>query len=411
MSSNRTTKRRAEDGKSNTSSPSTENAEELMDAADLDHRMLRKAEAVIQWRTTRLVLVIERCTNDHNYSAILRTAEALGIQIVYMIDPPYVRMEGDDGDVAQFQNKSQRQQQKELSITPEESEARRMHHLFARNATEWLTVKDFATTEECVADLRKEGYQLWVTDLSQAAVCLTTTTNNNSTGQGLQVPDKVALVMGTEAVGCSQFMLDQADLRVYLPLRGYADSLNLSVATALIIHQLFVMDPTLIGGITEDQKRQLRQDWYTKLCQQRLLTSRQKKERVKLMGLIKKCESIQERVHTQTALQQNPLLLQPTEQKRLSEWGAYKEQLADLDALIDPVKVQAAVQEWVDNPPAPLTDVRRADDHRVCYVGKNTKQHHQDHWKDMVATSNVKSIQGSSASAFREKVKQQTAQS
>jgi len=57
-----------------------------------------------------------------------------------------------------------------------------------------------------------------------------------------------------EAVGCSQYMLDQADLRVYLPLRGFADSLNLSVATALILHHLFVMDPTLVGAITEEEK-------------------------------------------------------------------------------------------------------------------------------------------------------------
>ena len=68
--------------------------EELMDRPDLDQRMLRKAEAVIQWRTTRLVVVVERCTNDYNYSAILRTAEALGIQIIYMIDPPEVDYEG-----------------------------------------------------------------------------------------------------------------------------------------------------------------------------------------------------------------------------------------------------------------------------------------------------------------------------
>ena len=37
--------------------------EELLDHETLSNRMLRKAEAVIQLRTSRLVLVIERCTN------------------------------------------------------------------------------------------------------------------------------------------------------------------------------------------------------------------------------------------------------------------------------------------------------------------------------------------------------------
>jgi tRNA G18 (ribose-2'-O)-methylase SpoU len=60
------------------------------------------------------------------------------------------------------------------------------------------------------------------------------------------IPEKVAIVFGTEAVGCTNEMLNAADLRVYLPLRGFADSLNLSVATALVVHQMFILDPSLI---------------------------------------------------------------------------------------------------------------------------------------------------------------------
>jgi len=35
----------------------------LLDNEQLSNRMLRKAEAVIQLRTSRLILIIERCTN------------------------------------------------------------------------------------------------------------------------------------------------------------------------------------------------------------------------------------------------------------------------------------------------------------------------------------------------------------
>jgi hypothetical protein len=63
-----------------------------------------------------------------------------------------------------------------------------------------------------------------------------------------------------------------------------------------------------------------------------------------------------------------------------------------------------AVQEWIDNPPNALTDLRRADTHRVCYVGKNTRELHKDHWKDMVAISNKGTVEGVSATAFREKM-------
>eukprot|EP00566_Odontella_aurita_P022736 CAMPEP_0113572066 /NCGR_PEP_ID=MMETSP0015_2-20120614/25895_1 /TAXON_ID=2838 /ORGANISM="Odontella" /LENGTH=129 /DNA_ID=CAMNT_0000475071 /DNA_START=52 /DNA_END=438 /DNA_ORIENTATION=+ /assembly_acc=CAM_ASM_000160 len=65
--------------------------ERLMDSPTLDLRMIRKAEGAIRLRTSRLAIVIERCTNDHNYSAILRTAEALGVHRVYIVAPPRVK--------------------------------------------------------------------------------------------------------------------------------------------------------------------------------------------------------------------------------------------------------------------------------------------------------------------------------
>jgi tRNA G18 (ribose-2'-O)-methylase SpoU len=353
--------------------------EVILDAPDLDNRMLRKAEAVIQWRTTRLILVIERCTNDHNYSAILRSAEALGIQHVFMIDPPLV--ENDEEPI----------QETQVKRSDDEIKARAMHHLFAQNALDWLTVRDFQSTQDCVAELKKMGYALWVTDLSQEAECL-------SVGS-TPIPDKLALVMGTEAVGCSQYMLEHADLRVYLPLRGFADSLNLSVATALILHQLFTMDPTLVGAISDDDKKDLRTAWFTKLCQQRLLTAKQKKSRNKLMANVRQCQTIYERTQSHPDAQ-----LQSSEQKKLGNWDTYTTQLQELEALIDPVRVQAAVQEWIDTPPEPLTDMRRADMHRVTFVGKGTKKKHDSHWKDMVATTNFQSISGVTANMFREKV-------
>lgn len=352
----------------------------MMDAADLDNRMLRKAEAVIQGRTSRLMLVIERCTNDHNYSAILRSAEALGIQHIFMIDPPLV--ENDEEPLEETQ----------VRRSDEDIKARALHNLFAQNALEWLTVTDFQSTEACVAELRNLGYALWVTDLSQEAQCL-------SMGSPSQIPDKVALVMGTEAVGCSQYMLEHADLRVYLPLRGFADSLNLSVATALILHQLFVMDPTLIGAISEEEKMDLRTAWFTKLCQQRLLTTSQKKSRTKLLANVRQCQTIYERTQSYPDTK-----LQPTEHKKLANWDTYSTQLQELQALIDPARVQAAVQEWIDSPPEPLTDMRRADLHRVTFVGKGTKKKHNSHWKDMVATTNFQSISGATADRFRAKV-------
>ena len=151
----------------------------------------------------------------------------------------------------------------------------------------------------------------------------------------IEIPEKVALVFGTEAVGASTYMLEQADKRVYLPLRGYADSLNLSVATALITQALFFMDPSLIGAMSEVERKSLRTSWFTKLAQQRILSSTQKKNRKKMIGQIEKCERIQKR------LKDDPNYdIQPAEQEKLDELPSYRRELEGLDALIDPVKVQ-----------------------------------------------------------------------
>ena len=210
---------------------------------------------------------------------------------------------------------------------------------FSCAKTEWLTVQDFATTEECIAFCRKEGYKLWVTDLSQEAEAL-----DIHSSKKVEMPEKIALVFGTEAVGASTLMLEEADKRVYLPLRGYADSLNLSVATALITQALFFIDPTLIGAMTEGERKSLRTAWFTKLAQQRILSSTQKKTRKKLMGHIKKCETIQSRIENDPDYQ-----IQAAEQKKLDGWSSYKHQLGELDALIDPKKVQKGKKDLLKN--------------------------------------------------------------
>ena len=43
-----------------------------------------------------------------------------------------------------------------------------------------------------------------------------------------------AIVMGTEADGLSSFWLNNADERIKIPMRGYIDSLNVSVSTAVL---------------------------------------------------------------------------------------------------------------------------------------------------------------------------------
>jgi tRNA G18 (ribose-2'-O)-methylase SpoU len=372
----------------------------LMDSPQLDLRLLRKAEAIIRFRTSSITIIVERCTNDHNYSAILRTAEALGIQNVWIIDPPTDEAEDIEGGEPQKGGGKSNYRPGSapvLKLSPEEIEQRQLHKLFAKNATDWLTVRNFRTTAECLVACRESGMQVWATDLSQLAVPLEPRDLDSSGNWPL--PSKLAIVMGTEAVGCSQEMLDAADLRVYLPLRGFADSLNLSVAAALVIHHLFMLEPSYMGNMTESERLQLRKSWFPKLARQRLLSSADKKKRRKMLVSIQQCEMMQAKQDAGQELTSSQL-------EKISKLSEHQDALTSLEEAANfcSTAVEEAVADLVRFPPEPLSDLRRADQHRVSFVGKNTKKLHQEHWKDMAAVQKVNSESNSTASFFRERV-------
>ncbi len=146
--------------------------------------------------------------------------------------------------------------------------------------------------------------QLWATDLSLEAVNLDD--RDQLTALGASFPARVGLVIGSESTGISQEMLAAAvsyfhthsllqqlkktdkykihyislthfsafkiyfiplqDRRIYYPLHGFSESLNLSVATALVLQRLFDVCPSARGDMSEEEKRAIRADWYAKLA-------------------------------------------------------------------------------------------------------------------------------------------------
>jgi len=172
------------------------------------------------------LIVLERTYDIFNQKAVLRTAECFGIQNVWMVEP--------------VETKNLEKGKK-----------------IARGTERFLTLRSFKTTGECIQALREDSRQIWATDLSPVAVSLEEKT--------LEVPPKVAVIFGREAEGCSKEILEAADRRVYLPLHGFAESLNLSVAAALVIQRLLHMCPDARGDLSAEQKVGLRKEWYDNL--------------------------------------------------------------------------------------------------------------------------------------------------
>lgn len=198
-----------------------------MDLPEAPHR-LRRAEAVLLRRTSRLVLVMERPWNDDNVQAVLRTAESFGVQHVWTIQHPLKRA--------------------------------KPHRTVTKGSHLWLSRRVFPSIERCIEAIKEEGMTLWATDLGDEAEAI-------ATPEQLQpFPERLALVVGRELQGVSPELLEAADRRVFLEMQGFTESLNLSVATALMLQRCFDACPELAGSMSEDERQALRRDWYERLA-------------------------------------------------------------------------------------------------------------------------------------------------
>lgn len=371
--------------------------EDDLDAPGLPDRLVRKAETAVLGRTSRILCVVERCTDEHNYSAVLRTAEALGVQHVWLVDPVVREADGglgaggDSEDVSadarqQRAPKGGGRGRKNKRRLAHGSDWRDAHKLFARRAQEFTSIREFPDAASCVAALRADGRTIWATDLSQRAVPLTERALRAATGapNGTSVvPERLAIVFGTESVGCTETIFAAADLRVYLPLRGFADSLNLSVAAALVMHELFHLCPEAVGATAPAERDALRAKWFTQLAAARALSGAEEKRRSWIERTLAKRGDAANSQETRApgGAAEPTTVLNPSDASDDASLARELEALLEKRASL----ARAAAAPHVANPPKPLRDMRRSDEHREAFVGHRTRMRNAEHWAGMPA--------------------------
>ena len=183
-----------------------------------------------------------------------------------------------------------------------------------------------------------------------------------------------------------RLMLAGADLRVYLPLRGFADSLNLSVAAALCLHQLFHLCPEAVGDMSERARDALRRGGSRGSSPKRQGTRAERK-----------AEALAEKKLPQSS-RTNPRDGPKRRRRRRGRTtgrlrGARGELVALEAALSAERRARRRARDGtpprrgggaaVASPPPPLRDMRRADDHREAFVGKGVKARNAEHWEGM----------------------------
>ena len=158
-----------------------------------------KIERMIE-RRQEGVIVLENIADPHNAAAVWRTADAFGFQKIYLV------------------------YSKEPLINP-----KKIGKASSSSANKWLSFKVFKNIEECYAELRKDGYKIYATVLDEEAKKL---------NEIKFIEKKTAIVLGNEHRGLSEEAIKGADVKIYIPMKGMVQSLNISVTAAILMYEI-----------------------------------------------------------------------------------------------------------------------------------------------------------------------------
>lgn len=186
-----------------------------------------RIEEVLAGRTYQVATVVEGLVNTGNVSAVMRTAEGLGFQPFHLV-----------------KNAGQYKRSERIS----------------HGAEKWLDVWQWDDPATCAQWLKSRGYQIAVTHLDENATPLA----------DIDFTQKTALVLGNEAEGVTDEMLKQADLTCYIPIPGFTQSFNISVAAAVSLYHAFrdrVVRQGYHGDLNDVAKRYLRAVFYYRSAQ------------------------------------------------------------------------------------------------------------------------------------------------
>ncbi len=158
-------------------------------------KRLKKIEKVVTARQFSLRVVLENIHDPHNVSAIFRTCDAVGVPKV------------------------------DLLYTQETFP--KISRVSSASSKKWVEQEKYDSTEKCIQQLKKEGFKIYCTTLSE----------NAENFYKLDLTEKVAIVLGNEHLGVSKEISNLSDKDIYIPMRGMIQSLNVSVAAAVILYE------------------------------------------------------------------------------------------------------------------------------------------------------------------------------
>jgi len=178
----------------------------------------------LKQRTNHLAIVLEDIFHSQNASAVLRTADCFGVQTIHIIE-----------------NRNNYNTHPNISL----------------GSRKWLTEtfynKKKNNTEDCLKNLKKDGYKIIATSPHKAKSI-----------HDIDIKkEKIALLFGSEQEGLSQLALEMADEKVKIPMYGFTESYNISVAAALCMQVVIskIREYNIAWQLSEKEKDEVMLNW------------------------------------------------------------------------------------------------------------------------------------------------------
>lgn len=154
------------------------------------HRRIRE---VLKKRQTDLTVCLENVHKPHNVSAIVRTCDAIGIHRVHTVWDERHQLRGGT----------------------------------AMGSQQWVRTTNHETIGQAADTLKAQDMQILVTNLSDSAVDF----------RDVDYTRPTAILFGQERYGVSDDAVALADQDIVIPMVGMVQSLNVSVAAALVLYE------------------------------------------------------------------------------------------------------------------------------------------------------------------------------
>lgn len=180
-------------------------------------------QEVLAQRTNHLTIAMQDVYQLHNTSAVMRSCEVFGIQNLHVI---------------------------------EERKPKNIQREIAMGAQKWTTINSYKSSEDCLTSLKNKGYQIVATTPGTASTAL----------QDFAIEKPSAIFFGTEKEGLSDKIITEADVHLRIPMFGFTESLNISVAAAIIIQTLISRLHTseINWRLDENEAKTIYYDWLKK---------------------------------------------------------------------------------------------------------------------------------------------------